>query len=140
MLQVLIDGFVNGTVIALLASSFSIVYVPTRVFSFALGGVYALAPYVAWVFFHAGLPILLAGALGAAAGALVSVAFELLNHRRLDRLCAPPNSHLLSSLGLYIVLVSGVVLIWGNEPKSLDVGAVSVIEVADLSLTGAQLA
>lgn len=45
-MQVLINGLVSGSTIALLALAFAVVYLPTHVFHIALAGIFSLAPVV----------------------------------------------------------------------------------------------
>jgi len=48
-MQILMNGIITGLTIAMLAVAFSVVYLPMRVFHIALGGVFAIVPFVAWV-------------------------------------------------------------------------------------------
>jgi len=52
--QILINGLISGSAIALLALAFQTVYLPTRVFFIALGGLYSAAPYFALAVEEAG--------------------------------------------------------------------------------------
>ncbi|MBZ0089707.1 MAG: hypothetical protein K8H90_04935, partial [Thermoanaerobaculia bacterium] len=47
MFQLVIEAAVSGAAIAILALSFQVAYLPSRVFFLGLAGIYALAPYVA---------------------------------------------------------------------------------------------
>ncbi len=55
-MQILANGILNGLIIALMALAFQLVYLPTKVFHVALGGICVIAPYVAWVCLKAGVP------------------------------------------------------------------------------------
>jgi branched-chain amino acid transport system permease protein len=52
----------------------------------------------------------------------ISLSCEWLNHSRLERQGASPGAHLISSLGIYIVVVQTVAMTWGNETKVLRAG------------------
>ena len=136
--QVLINGLVSGLILAVLALGFSLVYLPARVFHIALGGIFALTPYVAlagsrtsgsWV-------LAIGAALLVAVG--LSVMCEAGNHRLLERKHASHGAHIISSLGLYIVIVQVVALAWGNEPQVLRVGVDKTFHLGAAMLTRSQ--
>jgi branched-chain amino acid transport system permease protein len=82
--QILINGLISGSAIALLALAFQIVYLPTRVFFIALGGLYSAAPYFALAVGEAGgMP--LAVAVSITGGVGLSVLCEWASHARLAR-------------------------------------------------------
>lgn len=138
-MQIVLNGLINGLVIALLALSFTVVYLPTRVFFLALAGVYAAVPFIAWECLQKGLPWPLAFATGAAVGILFSLGCELINHGPLERKGAPDGVHLVSSLGIYIVTTQAVALVWGNEPKTLQFELDRVVYQGAITLTRTQL-
>lgn len=138
-MQILLNGLISGGAIALLAIAFQLVYLPTRVFFIGLAGLYSLAPYCALAAREASIP-LLAGALGAIAIILIcSMLAERLNHAPLSRKGASDAAQLISSLGLYIILVQFIAIVWGNETKSLRAGLDTTTHVAGAVLTGSQL-
>lgn len=138
-MQVIINGLITGLTMALLGLAFTLVYLPTRVFHLALGGVYMSVPFVAWACLHEGWPWYFASGAGILAGVVLSLACEVLNHAPLERRNASSGAHLLSSLGIQIVIVQTVVMIWGNQPKVLRMGLDSYVTVVGLVFTRAQL-
>jgi len=52
----------------------------------------------------------------------LSLLCELINHNPLERKRASSGTHLVSSLGIYIIIIQAVVLIWGNETRVLRTG------------------
>lgn len=137
--QIVLDGMVNGLAIALLALAFAIVYLPTRVFHLALGGVYAAVPYVAWSSISAGLPWPAAVGAALVVGVLLSLSCEAANHAPLARRKAPPGIHLVSALGIYIAVSHLLALVWGSESRSLRVGLDVSWQIGSMALTRAQL-
>jgi branched-chain amino acid transport system permease protein len=137
-MQILLNGLVSGSAIALLAMAFQAVYLPTRVFFIGLAGVYSFVPYIAFAVMEAGGP----GWLAAVAATVVSVALCLLcewaNHAPLSRRRASDGAQLIASLGIYIILVQIVAMIWGNDTKTLRTGLDSVTRFGGVILTGAQ--
>lgn len=139
MMQIFVNGTITGLTIAVLALAFSVVYLPTRVFHVALGGVYAAAPFIAWTCTRWGWPWYFAMALASLTGVGLSLACEFVNHAPLERKGASSGAHLVSSLGIYIIMVQAVALIWGNETKVLRRGLDAVVPFGNIIITRAQL-
>jgi branched-chain amino acid transport system permease protein len=138
-MQVLVNGLASGGSIALLALGFAVVYLPTRVFHIALAGVYALGPFLVWATMQGSGPWF-AGVMAAlGAGTILSLAAEQFNHSRLERKGAGSGLHLVSSLGLFIVIVQVIAMIWGNEVKVLRSGVDTVFQLGSITVTRAQL-
>lgn len=138
-MQLLLNGLINGLLLACLALGFSIVYLPTRIFFIALGAIYALAPYIAKSIISAGGPWGLAVITTLAAAAVISMLSELFSHRNLEKKQASEGAHLIASLGVYIVLVEIIAVVWGNDPQVLRTGLDEVYRWSGLVLTRAQL-
>ena len=137
-MQILLNGLISGSAIALLAVAFQAVYLPTRVFFLGLAGIYALAPFLAqMVLVHGGgwfaaILVALLGAIG------VSLLCEWANHARLARRNASEGTHLIASLGIYIVIVQVIAMLWGNDTKTLRTGLDATIRFGGVVVTGAQ--
>lgn len=138
-MQIFMNGLISGGAIALLAIAFQLVYLPTRVFFIGLAGLYALAPYSALATQKAGAPPVVCVIGAVAVVVVVSLLCELLNHAPLARGAASDGAHLVSSLGIYIVLVQLIAIVWGNDTKSLRVGLDSTAHFGGAVLTGSQL-
>lgn len=79
LLQFALAGLKNGSIYALVALGFTIVYSATGVINFAQGEFVMLGGMLSWWAYSAlGLPLPVAGVLGVALTALLGVAFELL--------------------------------------------------------------
>jgi branched-chain amino acid transport system permease protein len=138
-MQILINGLITGLTLAVLALGFTVVYLPLRVFYLALGAIYTLVPFVAWAMIQAGMPWYLAARAGIVVGVGISLLCEWLNHDRLERQGASSGAHLISSLGIYIIIVQSVALVWGNETKVLRVGLDGIWQAGNVTLTYAQI-
>jgi branched-chain amino acid transport system permease protein len=138
-MQVAVNGLATGLLIAVLALAFTVVHLPTRVFHIALAGIYVLGPYVAMTFIGHSVPWPLALVAALGMGALLSATCEWLNHARLEKRGASTGTHLVASLGLFIIIVQAIVTIWGGEPKVLRLGQDKVVRAGGLMLTRAQL-
>ena len=138
-MQIFLNGLIAGLDIALLAMAFQMVYLPTRVFFLGLAGLYTLAPYL----LKLGAAVLggWTGGLLVSLGGVVSLAvlFEWRNHAPLTRKGASDGAHLIASLGLYILVVQTVVMIWGNDTRTLRTGVDAAYIVGDSVLTQSQI-
>ena len=137
-MQVVLNGIVSGAAIALLATAFQATYLPTGVFFVGLAAIYSVAPYIASEVLgvSGSWPLAILASTAAAVG--LSLLCEWANHARLTRRGASDGAHLISSLGIYIVLVQAVAMIWGNNPRTLHASVVSVTRWDGLVITGAQ--
>lgn len=136
-MQILVNGIITGLTIAVLALGFTVVYLPTRVFHLALGGIYAFVPFTAWAL--GDLPWFVAMLVAIISGIAISLLCEWVNHNPLEKKGAASGTHLVSSLGIYIILVQAIALIWGNETKVLRTGLDGVVKLGEMILTHAQL-
>jgi branched-chain amino acid transport system permease protein len=71
--------------------------------------------------------------------AALAVVCEWLNHARLTRKGASDGAHLISSLGIYIVLVQIIAILWGNDTKTLRTGLDSTVHLGGTILAQSQL-
>ncbi len=120
-LQLLVNGFINGSNYALLGIGFGLIFSTTGIVHFAYGSVYTFAAYVAWFLATSfGLALLpsMAGAIVAAV--LLGVACYTLLYRPLELRRAPPLIPLIASLGLNIVLENLNAIIFGSGVRSAN--------------------
>jgi branched-chain amino acid transport system permease protein len=137
-MQIIVNGFISGTAIAVLALAFQCIYLPTRVFFIGMAGIYALAPFIAWAILKAGFGWWLAIPAALLVGVGVSLICEWAIHLPMEKKKASSGAHLIASLGASIVLVQLAAMIWGNDTKSLRTGLDSVTHIGSTIVTGAQ--
>jgi branched-chain amino acid transport system permease protein len=124
LLQLLATGVVVGSLYALCAVGWGLIYGTTLHFHVAHGAVFTLAAYYAYVAQQVlGLP--LAGAVVAAmlAAALSGLLIDRLVYQPLERRGAVRTTLFISSLGLLIVVENVLAIVFTADPKRLDVGA-----------------
>ncbi len=137
-MQILVNGIISGSVIALLALAFQVVYLPTRVLFVGLAGIYALTPYLSHAVLSLGGGWLMAVFVAVLLCVGVSLLCEWASHGRLARTRASEAAQLIASLGMYIMLVQIVAMIWGNDTKTLRTGLDAVTRFSGVVVTGAQ--
>lgn len=121
LLQLFVNGVINGSHYALLGIGFGLIFATTRIVHFAYGPIFTFAAYIAWALSGAlGLPIWI-GLLGAIATAVgLGVLSYLALYRPLELNRAPPLVPLIASLGLYIVLENLVGVLFGTGVRVVD--------------------
>jgi branched-chain amino acid transport system permease protein len=137
-MQIILNGIISGFGIALLAIAFQTVYLPTRVFFMGLAGIYAAVPFVCLAVLQQIGSWWLALPVSVIAGVAMSALAEAGIHMHLEKRNAASGTHLIASLGAYIVFVQSIAMIWGNNPKSLRQGLDTVTNFGDVIITGAQ--
>jgi branched-subunit amino acid ABC-type transport system permease component len=136
-LQLLANGLVTGSVIAIAAVGVSIVYGILRLVHFAYGDVIAFGAFVAFYFnVTRGMDIVTATALAAIATALLSIVLELSLWRPLRARRAGFMSLFLAAIGLALVLRQAIFLVAGPEARSFAVDPFKVYEIGPVRLSG----
>jgi branched-chain amino acid transport system permease protein len=118
--QLLVNGIVSGSLYALLAISFSIIFSTTRSFHVAHAGVITVAAYgtfagVDWLGLGHFWAIVLGSTTAVGAGLMMDVGV----YRRLRQKSASPLILLFASLGLLTIVQNGVSLLFGDDAKVL---------------------
>jgi branched-chain amino acid transport system permease protein len=73
------------------------------------------------------------------AGTAISLLCEISNHARLSRNGVSAGGHLISSLGLYIIITQLIVMKWGSDAQTLRHGVSRVINISGILLTSPQI-
>ncbi len=118
MFEQLINGLTQGSVYALLALGFTLIFGTLRMVTFAHGEVYMVGAYVGFEIIrllHPNLLLALAAAL--AATAILGMAIELLAFHFLRN--APHSTSLLVTIGISILLVNAAQKVWGPETQAV---------------------
>jgi branched-subunit amino acid ABC-type transport system permease component len=136
MTQVAANAFISAASYLLVGVAFALIYGPSRFFNFSQAVIITLAPYAtyaisAWL----GAPIFAAIAGGILFGVAVASAMELIVYRPMRRKQVSADILMLISLGMYAILHSMIVLIFGSSALFLDTADV----VAGRVLLGARL-
>ncbi len=139
-LQLVVNGLVTGSVIAIAAVGVSLLYGILRLVNFAYGDVMTYGAFMGVVFNVAlGLPMAAATLLAMVATAMLSVALEYVLWRPLRARGARFMSLFLASIGLALVLRQLILLVAGPQPRTFDVDPYKVYVLGDVRLSGGQL-
>jgi branched-chain amino acid transport system permease protein len=125
-LQLLATGLVVGSLYALCALGWGLIYGTTLHFHVAHGAVFSLAAYYAYVaqkLLH--LPLLLAVVLAILTAAASGLLIDLLLYQRLERRGAFRTSIFIASLGLLILIENTLAIVFTPDPMRMDIGALN---------------
>ena len=126
VLQLLATGLVVGSLYALCAIGWGLIYGTTLHFHVAHGAVFALAAYYAYVaqqILH--LPLVVAIVLAILAAAASGLLIDLLIYQQLERRGAFRTSLFIASLGLLILIENVLSIIFTPDPMRLDIGVLN---------------
>ena len=126
-IQFLINGLIAGSIYALVAIGFALIYRVTKFFHFAHGAVLTIAAYSTYFF----TAILKFPLLGAAIISVVIATFsggmiDLLVYRPMRARKASSLVLLLASLGVFIVVQNFISLFFGDDPLSIRGGGIEI--------------
>ena len=111
----LLNGLVLGSIYALIALGYTMVWNILEFITFAHGEVYMIGAFVGLTVVVSGAPLIVGFIAGAAAAALLGVLIERLAYRPLRG--TPKINLLISAIGVSIILQNSAQLIWGARPK-----------------------
>ncbi len=111
----LLNGLVLGSIYALIALGYTMVWNILEFINFAHGEVYMIGAFVGLTTVMAGAPLIVGFIAGAAAAALLGVLIERLAYRPLRG--TPKINLLISAIGVSIILQNLAQVIWGARPK-----------------------
>jgi len=111
----LLNGLVLGSIYALIALGYTMVWNILEFINFAHGEVYMVGAFVGLTVVVSGAPLIVGFIAGAAAAALLGVLIERLAYRPLRG--TPKINLLISAIGVSIILQNLAQVIWGARPK-----------------------
>ena len=133
-LSYLISGISLGSVYAIIALGYTMVYGIAKMLNFAHGDIIMIGAYISFCtmqYLH--LPPILSVALAMIVCTVLGVVIEGLAYRPLRQ--APSLAVLITAIGMSYLLQNSALLIWGSNPKSFP----SVISLPSLSLLNGSL-
>ncbi|MEO0129641.1 MAG: branched-chain amino acid ABC transporter permease [candidate division WOR-3 bacterium] len=140
LLQFLANGIAQGSVYAIVAIGFALIYQITKVFNIAQGATYTISAYIFFTIARIlNLPVILGLIIGILAGVLFVILSEKFIFIPLYTKEASPGISLISSIGLYIFVVNFIALIYGNETKILSPGIERTFTFGGIILTRIQI-
>lgn len=140
ILQLLVNGIISGAIFSLFAVSFSIIYVPSKIFHFAHGMIFTCGAYFT-LLFHSklGMPIVPAIMLSLVFTSLVGIGINWIIYEPLQKRKASHLVLLVASLGTYIVLEAIISIFFTSDVQVLTSGAQSTFNTLGVYVTYLQV-
>lgn len=133
-LSYLINGISLGSVYAIIALGYTMVYGIAKMLNFAHGDVIMIGAYVSFCAMqYMGLPAILSVVLAMAVCTVLGIVIEGLAYKPLRQ--APSLAVLITAIGVSYFLQNLALLIWGSTPKSFS----SVVSISSITLLEGQL-
>jgi len=138
-LQLLFNSLVTGLVLAVMAVGFHLAFRTAKVFHLAHGAVFVAGAYLYLLVrgdtSGMGVPALLTVLAG---GALLAWLMQVLVYRPLERRKAGQEISLIASMGLYLLVVEGLALAFGNQARMAFFGDALPFSLGALVVAPAQ--
>jgi len=139
-LQLLANGIIMGSIYALVALGFALVYNTTRIFHIAYAVLYMFAPYMILTFYkNLGFPFYISFPIAILLTILLSVLMEITIYRPLSKKKSSSSVILISSLGIMIVVINIIAMFYGNETKILNPNISKSVSIGNIIITYSQL-
>lgn len=140
LLQLFANGIITGCSYGLMALGFALVYFTTKTFHFAHGAIYTLASYLLFSFYNIWkIPLFVSIPLSLLITAILGILIDEIVYMPLVRKNSSLLVHMLSSLGVYIVIVNLIAMFYSNETKVLNPGLQPTHSIGFIILTRIQL-
>ena len=118
LLQQLVNGIGLGSVYALIAVGYTMVYGIIQLINFAHGEVFMMGSFFTYTFYRiAHLPLLVAALLGIMLAVVLGLVIERVAYRPLRH--SARLAPLISAIGVSLVLQNAALLIWGPDRKAM---------------------
>jgi branched-subunit amino acid ABC-type transport system permease component len=138
--QLLANGLVTGSVIAIAAIGLSLVYGILKIVNFAHGEYLTLGAYMAFVVnVTLGTNMVLAALFAMVATAAAGVLLEFVLWRPMRGRGAGLVSLFIVSIGLALIMRHVIFLVWGSEPRQYDVDVFQVYDLGPIRLSLSQI-
>ncbi|NLY89912.1 MAG: branched-chain amino acid ABC transporter permease [Firmicutes bacterium] len=116
-LQQIVNGLSLGSIYALIALGYTMVYGIIRLINFAHGDIYMVGAFVGYFAFRAGLPLPLVFFLAMVVPALFGLTIEFFAYRPLRKRNAPRIAALITAIGMSLFLENLGILLFSPDPR-----------------------
>jgi len=140
MLQLIVNGIVLGSIIALAAIGLTMVYGVLNFANFSHGDFMTFGAYIAFVLNVAlGLNIILSFFIAVAIAGALGVLLDFLVWKPMRRKNADLVSLIIISIGLSLIVRNAIIFIWGGSTRNFDLPVQRGIEMLGVTITHNQL-
>ena len=138
--QLFANGLATGSLYALSALGFGLIYNTTRIFHIAYGAVYTVATYLLFVLFaQCRIPLEIAFIVALILTIILGILIDICIYQPLLHQGSSFLIVMISSLAVYIITVNIIALIFGNEIKILKPGIAKTFSLGQVILSDIQI-
>ena len=136
IIEQLINGLRTGSIYALIALGYTMVYGIAKMINFAHGDIIMVGAYVLYVFvILLNMPVLVAVLFTIGLCAILGIIIERIAYKPLRK--APPLAVLITAIGVSFFLQNAALLIFSANPKPFEtIVKVNTIKIGDVSIAG----
>jgi branched-subunit amino acid ABC-type transport system permease component len=125
--QIIINIIFSGCVYLLIASSFTLIYYPTKFFHLAHAVIITFAAYLTYLFANQlSISFSISVISAIALTTCIALLCELLVYRPMRKRNFPALAYLIASIGLYVVLQNSISLYFGDDTKIIRMGETTI--------------
>ncbi len=141
LIQLLANGIIMGSIYALVALGFALVYNTTKSFHIAYATVYMFSAYMILSFYKTlQLPLLISFAIAILLTMGLSILIERAVYLPLVKRKSSLNVIMISSIGVMIVVINTIAMFYGDETQILNPNISESVTFGNIILTHTQLA
>lgn len=138
VIQQLLNGLAIGSIYALVAVGYNMVYGILELINFAHGDVYMVGTFVALALLMGHVPVILALLLACIAGGLIAMLVEWIAYRPVRN--APRVVPMISAVGAALVLRNIAQLVWGTETMPFpEIFPTTIVHVGEIQFNSLQI-
>ncbi len=138
-LQILINSFIAGLILGLVALGFTYIFKVTGVFHLAHGGIYVAGAFAFWWMLTLTESKLVALAFSILLITALIYFIEKTIYLPLNKKRSNQNISLIASMGIYVVIINVLASLFGNENKIIENTVSGSFELGNIILTNVQM-
>ncbi len=138
--QILVNGIIAGSMYALIALGFNVIYGTVKFFDLSYGGVILVGSYAVYTLVRlAGLSVWLSVPIAVVLGGIISVAMYRSVYVPLSRRKASNTIYLVASLGVFTMMQSVFAMIYTSQFQTVSTGVSDVVRIGSIVITSVQV-
>ena len=137
--QLIVNGIVVGSIIALAAVGLTLTYGILRLSNFAHGDFLTLGAYLTWVINGWGINIWLSMVVAAILTVIAMLITEKILWSRMRALRATSTTLIIISIGLALFVRNGIIFLWGGKNQNYNLPVIQALDIGGLKVPQNQL-
>lgn len=139
IIQILFNSIVSGLILSLVAIGFTFIFRVTKVFHLAHGGIYVTGAFSCWWMLTKTNNWFVSLLFALIVVSFLIYLIEKTIYLPLNKKQSNQSISLISSMGLYIVIINALALLFGNENKIIENSISGSFEIGNIIITKIQV-